>query len=79
MPRSNAAQPMPLGKLGKGKSGNLADAAARAASENTDHEDFTSVHLPDGKEVRIETRYFRYGSVCAPLRVCGGEVKYPLV
>jgi len=52
----NTAPPIPLGKMGKGKSGSVADVTSKVVQEN--ESDFTSVHLPDGKEVRIETRFF---------------------
>jgi len=51
----NAAVPIPLAKMGNGK-GSMGDVASKAVQENDSA--FTTVYLPDGKEVRIEARYF---------------------
>jgi len=53
----NATPPLPLSKLkGKSKGLNLVDAATKMVESNND--DFTTLNLPDGREVQIETRYF---------------------
>ena len=50
----NAIAPLPLGK--KGKPTSMADVTSKAVDSND--EDMTTVNLPDGREVKIETRYF---------------------
>ena len=50
----NATPPIPLGK--KGKAGSIADATSKLVAAND--ADFKTVNLPDGKEVKIESRYF---------------------
>jgi actin-related protein len=49
---ANAAPPIPLGKKGKLNS----DTSGKGATVNDD--EFTTLNLPDGKEVKIESRYF---------------------
>lgn len=51
----NLVPPLPLSKL-KAKAKSMGDAATKVVESQED--DFTAVHLPDGREVKIETRYF---------------------
>jgi actin-related protein len=51
----NLTPPLPLSKL-KSKAKGVADVATKVVESQDD--DFLTVNLPDGREVKIETRYF---------------------